>query len=104
MQDPNLYDFDPEIIEKSQYQIPHPELGPLERQIELTYEEALFEEEGFDQEHTNYWFTEPQGVCRPHLGAHGKCISQHTVPFTQDMIWNRYPGCTICIHTTHSVH
>lgn len=62
MRDPQLYDFDPEIIEKSQYQIPNPEKGPLERQIELTYEEALFEDANFDQEHTNYWFTEPTGV------------------------------------------
>lgn len=63
MLDPELYDFDPDIIETSQYQIPYPERGPLERQIELRYEEALFEDdETFDENHTNYWFTEPPGM------------------------------------------
>lgn len=62
MLDHELYP-DPDIIEKSQYQIPNPELGPLERQIELRYEEALFEDDpSYNPEHTSYWFTEPPGM------------------------------------------
>lgn len=42
-------------------QIPHPELGPLERRVEKTYEEALFEDD-ISIEDAEYWFTEPPGA------------------------------------------
>ena len=61
MKDPELWGFDQDIIEVDQKQIPHPELGPLERRVELTYEEALFAED-ISIEDTQYWFTEPTGV------------------------------------------
>lgn len=52
---------DPDYMELDQMQIPHPELGPLERRVEKTYEEALFEEE-ISPDDAQYWFTEPQGA------------------------------------------
>ena len=61
MRDPKLWDFDPDIIEIDQKQIPNPELGPLERRIDLTYEDALFTED-ISVEDTMYWFTEPAGA------------------------------------------
>lgn len=45
-----------------QYQIPNPELGPLERRVEKTFVEAIFSDE-ISLEDTNYWFTEPEGEC-----------------------------------------
>lgn len=41
-----------------QYQVPSPELGPLERRVEKTFLEGLFSEE-ISVEDTNYWFEEP---------------------------------------------
>lgn len=61
MKDPELWGFDPDIIEIDQKQIPEPHLGPLERRVELTYEEALFAED-ISIEDTQYWFTEPAGI------------------------------------------
>lgn len=52
---------DPDYMELDQMQIPHPELGPLERRVEKTYEEALFEEE-ISPDDAQYWFTEPPGA------------------------------------------
>ncbi|KAL3149400.1 hypothetical protein ABBQ32_002196 [Trebouxia sp. C0010 RCD-2024] len=51
---------DPNYMEFDQMQIPHPELGPLERRVEKTYEEALFEDD-ISIEDAEYWFTEPPG-------------------------------------------
>lgn len=39
---------------------PNPELGPLERQVSINFEEGLAQEE-IDVEAMNYWFTEPAG-------------------------------------------
>lgn len=50
-----------DVVEESQYQIPSPELGPLERRVGLTYEDALFQDD-ISVEETSYWFTEPQGA------------------------------------------
>ncbi|KAK9813070.1 hypothetical protein WJX72_008389 [[Myrmecia] bisecta] len=57
-----LYDKFPEdMIDLGvQYQIPHPERGPLERRVATTYEEALFDE-GIVPEEAEYWFTTPEG-------------------------------------------
>ena len=63
MKDPDMWAFDPDRIEVDQMQIPSPELGPLERRVELTFEEALFKEE-IDLDDTAYWFTEPPGTCQ----------------------------------------
>jgi len=52
---------DPNYMELDQLQIPHPELGPLERRVEKTYEEALFEDD-ISVEDAQYWFTEPPGA------------------------------------------
>ena len=52
-----------DYIEESQYQIPNPELGPLERRVGLTYEDALFSED-INVKDTEYWFTEPEGANR----------------------------------------
>lgn len=60
MRDPDVWGAD--MIQVDQMQIPNPELGPLERRVELTYEEALFKEE-IDLNDTAYWFTEPPGTC-----------------------------------------
>lgn len=38
--------------------VPNPELGPLERQVSVTFEEGLAQEE-VDREAMEYWFTEP---------------------------------------------
>ena len=65
MKDPEVWGFDPDIIELDQKQIPQPELGPLERRVELTYEEALFSED-IDLDDTAYWFTEPPGGHHDH--------------------------------------
>lgn len=48
-------------MEVDQLQVPHPELGPLERRVEKTFEEALFEDE-ISVEDAQYWFTEPPGA------------------------------------------
>ncbi len=50
-----------DYIEESQYQIPNPELGPLERRVGLTYEDALFSED-ISVKDTEYWFSEPEGA------------------------------------------
>jgi len=66
MRDPELWGkYDPDIIELDQLQIPQPELGPLERRVDLTYEDALFSED-IDPVDTEYWFTEPPGMCSFH--------------------------------------
>ena len=52
-----------DYIEESQYQIPNPELGPLERRVGLTYEDALFSED-ISVKDTEYWFSEPEGAHR----------------------------------------
>lgn len=47
-----------------QYQVPNPELGPLERRVEKTFVEAMFTEE-VNLDDMNYWFSEPEGdFCR----------------------------------------
>ena len=56
-----------DYIEESQIQIPNPELGPLERRVGLTYEDALFSDD-INVKDTEYWFTEPQGAPCLHLG------------------------------------
>ncbi|DBA70392.1 TPA: hypothetical protein ACH3X2_011808 [Trebouxia sp. C0005] len=61
MRDPETWaNFDPDIIEVDQHQIPEPELGPLERRVESTFEEALFSDD-ISLADTEYWFTEPPG-------------------------------------------
>lgn len=40
--------------------VPNPELGPLERRVSVTFEEALDSDE-VDPEAERYWFTEPVG-------------------------------------------
>lgn len=63
MRDPETWaNFDPDIIEVDQHQIPEPELGPLERRVESTFEEALFSDD-ISLADTEYWFTEPPGMC-----------------------------------------
>ena len=68
MRDPDLYNFDPDIIEKSQYQTLHPDGRPLAKHIETSYWDAVFEQvdnvpQDYKeiQEHTKYWFTVPEG-------------------------------------------
>ena len=69
-------------VEESQYQIPHPELGPLERRVGRTYEDALFQDD-IDIDDTNYWFNEPEGAparegrVQPVI-TQGGSISYHT--------------------------
>ncbi len=66
MRDPELWGkFDPDIIELDQLQIPQPELGPLERRVDSTYEDALFSDD-IEPADTEYWFTEPPGMCSFH--------------------------------------
>ncbi len=50
-----------DYVEESQIQIPNPELGPLERRVGLTYEDALFSDD-INVKDTEYWFTEPEGT------------------------------------------
>ena len=50
-----------DVVEVSQYQIPNPELGPLERRVGISYEDALFQDD-ISVEETSYWFTEPDGA------------------------------------------
>ena len=50
-----------DYVEESQIQIPNPELGPLERRVGLTYEDALFSDD-ISIKDTEYWFTEPEGM------------------------------------------
>ena len=52
---PNVVKLAPE------YQIPNPELGPLEQRVSKTYIEAMYSDE-VSVEDTNYWFTEPEGM------------------------------------------
>ena len=69
MVEPGIFG-DPNYMELDQLQIPHPELGPLERRVEKTYEEALFEDD-ISIEDAQYWFTEPPGAyCCMHLCLH----------------------------------
>ena len=56
-----------DYIEESQFQIPNPELGPLERRVGLTYEDALFSED-ISIKDTEYWFTEPEGALDARCG------------------------------------
>ena len=60
MVEPSMFG-DPDYMELDQMQIPHPELGPLERRVEKTYEEALFEGD-ISPDDAKYWFTEPPGA------------------------------------------
>jgi hypothetical protein len=44
-----------------QWQIPHPELGPLEQRVQTTFVEGLLKGD-INLEDTEYWFTEPPGA------------------------------------------
>jgi hypothetical protein len=49
------------VIVVPQIQIPHPELGPLERRVSLSFEEAIFTPE-VSYDDAEYWCTEPPGT------------------------------------------
>ena len=54
-------DDDDFIVLDPERPVPRPELGPLERRVSSTFEEALLSEE-VDPEAMKYWFTEPEGA------------------------------------------
>lgn len=54
-------DDDDYIVLDPERPVPRPELGPLERRVSSTFEEALLSEE-VDPEAMKYWFTEPKGA------------------------------------------
>lgn len=61
------YAYDTSMVNMGpQYQVPNPELGPLERRVDKTFLEALFSDE-VNLDDTNYWFEEPEGPCLPFL-------------------------------------
>jgi len=57
---PYAYTIDDQWYEASNLQVPNPELGPLEKRVSSTWEEALFDGE-VSMEDAQYWFTEPDG-------------------------------------------
>ena len=59
--DEELQKFNEEYLNLGpQYQIPNPELGPLERRVQQTYVDGLLSGE-INLEDSEYWFTEPAG-------------------------------------------
>lgn len=87
MKDPrNPVTNNPYIVEMPpEYQVPQPELGPLEQRVSKTYIEAMYTDE-VSIEDMNYWFTEPEGQLSPaHLfickaegcDLRGKAVNVH---------------------------
>ncbi len=61
MADEELDKFNKEFINLGpQWQIPDPELGPLEQRVQTTFVEGLLSGE-ISPEDSLYWFTEPEG-------------------------------------------
>jgi hypothetical protein len=59
------YAYDTSMINIGpQYQVPNPELGPLERRVDTTFLEGIFSDK-VSVEDTNYWFAEPDGPSSP---------------------------------------
>ena len=62
MMDEELQKFNEEYLNLGpQYQIPDPELGPLERRVQQTYVDGLLSGE-INLKDSEYWFTEPEGL------------------------------------------
>ncbi len=70
MMDEELVEFNKEYLNLGpQYQIPNPELGPLEKRVSATYVDGLLSGE-ISLEDGEYWFTEPAGAWWHH-NLHG---------------------------------
>ena len=61
MADEEQEKFDKEYMNLGpQFQIPNPELGPLEKRVQTTFVEGLLSGD-IKPEDSDYWFTEPEG-------------------------------------------
>ena len=61
MDDEEMEKFNKEYMNLGpQWQIPNPELGPLEKRVQTTWVEGLLSGD-ISLEDSEYWFTEPQG-------------------------------------------
>ena len=80
MDDEEMEKFNKEYMNLGpQWQIPNPELGPLEKRVQTTWVEGLLSGD-ISLEDSEYWFTEPPGQPWPagHLGC--LCLLSSCLP------------------------